>query len=68
MYIKYWYLCLNPSIGHKFLRFDHCFAVHSVKIIQLVQDFEHLSSVLADGVVYFVKECDADTLISEILR
>lgn len=50
------------------LRFDHYFAVHSVKIIQLVQDFEHLSSVLADGVVYFVKECDADTLISEILR
>ncbi|XP_035232664.1 condensin complex subunit 1-like, partial [Stegodyphus dumicola] len=39
---------------------------YSIKILQLVQDFEHLPSVLAEAVVYFSKEYSIDTLISDI--
>ncbi|KFM76866.1 hypothetical protein X975_16018, partial [Stegodyphus mimosarum] len=33
---------------------------YSIKILQLVQDFEHLPNVLAEAVVYFSKEYSID--------
>ncbi|KAG8183631.1 hypothetical protein JTE90_005619 [Oedothorax gibbosus] len=41
---------------------------YSIKILQLVQDFEHLPIVMAEAVMHFVKENAADTLISDICR
>ncbi|XP_071042878.1 condensin complex subunit 1 [Parasteatoda tepidariorum] len=41
---------------------------YSIRILQLVQDYEHLPNIMAEVVVYFVQECSADTLVSDICR
>ncbi|GFY54758.1 condensin complex subunit 1 [Trichonephila inaurata madagascariensis] len=41
---------------------------YSIKILQMVQDFEHLPNIMADAVVYFMQENSADTLAADICR
>ncbi|GFS87575.1 condensin complex subunit 1 [Nephila pilipes] len=41
---------------------------YSIKILQMVQDFEHLPNVMADAVVHFMQENSADTLAADIFR
>ncbi|XP_055952607.1 condensin complex subunit 1-like [Argiope bruennichi] len=41
---------------------------YSIKILQMVQDFEHLPSIMAEAVVHFMQENSADTLAADICR
>lgn len=41
---------------------------YSIKILQMVQDFEHLPNIMADAVVHFMQENSADTLAGDICR
>ncbi|GBM42074.1 Condensin complex subunit 1 [Araneus ventricosus] len=41
---------------------------YSIKILQMVQDFEHLPNIMADAVVHFMQENSADTLAADICR
>ncbi|EDV24347.1 uncharacterized protein TRIADDRAFT_57733 [Trichoplax adhaerens] len=54
-------------IGILIKKYNHSLGA-SVKVVQLIQHFEHLATVMADAVAFYVNEYQANTVASDIIR